>query len=181
MSCEDVSDDRLMEEAAAGDTAAFDRIVHRHQYRLQRFATRMFGGDTARGADLAVGVLIRLWEHRAVYQPSGRLGAWLLKTANRMCLDALSQARQSSQLEETTAKVEGPESCVERTVLARVVRDAVMELPESHRSVLILSVYEEMSYDEIAEALDISPGTVASRKSHAITMLRRRLAAWETR
>lgn len=56
-----------------------------------------------------------------------------------------------------------------------------MELPETHRSVLILSVYEELTYDEISEALEISAGTVASRKNHAIAMLKRRLAAWENR
>jgi len=66
-------------------------------------------------------------------------------------------------------------------VLAQAVRDAVVELPETHRGVLILSVYEDTSYGEIAAALEISPGTVASRKNHAVAMLRRRLAAWETR
>jgi len=174
-------DDRLMERAVSGDTAAFDRIVQRHQHRLQRFATRMLGGDQARGGDIAVGALLRLWESRHSYRPCGRLEAWLIKTANRMCLDALSRDPAAELLENDGPQVPSAQSCVERSVLARVVRDAVMELPTTHRNVLILSVYEELSYDEIAEALEISEGTVASRKNHAIAMLRRRLAAWETR
>jgi RNA polymerase sigma-70 factor (ECF subfamily) len=183
MSAENENDDRLMERAAAGDTDAFDRIVQRHQHRLQRFATRMLGGDQARGADVAVGALLRLWESRHSYRPCGKLGAWLLKAANRLCLDTLAHAQTVIALDDAAEAISDAtcQSCVEKTVLAHAVRYAVMDLPEAHRSVLILSVYEEMSYDEIAEALEISPGTVASRKSHAVAMLRRRLAAWETK
>jgi len=180
---DDESDDRLMERAAAGDSAAFDLIVRRHQHRLQRFATRMLGGDHAQGADLSVGAFIRLWETRFSYRPTGQLGAWLLRTTYRLCLDALCQTRPTPlrEAEPIPSPATGPESCVEQAAIARAVRDAVMELPETHRSVLILSVYEELTYDEISEALEISAGTVASRKNHAIAMLKRRLAAWENR
>jgi len=172
------NDDWLMDRAKAGDTAAFDRIVHRHQHRLQRFATRMLGGDQARGADIVVGAFLRLWESRAAYRPCGKLSAWLLRVANRLCLDSLAHTPTAEALALNLA-VES--HCLEESELALAVRLAVMELSEVHRSVLILSVYEEMSYDEIAEALEISPGTVASRKNHAIAALRRRLTAWETR
>ena len=141
----------------------------------------MLGGDQARGADAVLGSFLRLWESRSSFRPCGQLGAWLLKTTNRLCLDTISQSRPNERLDESRGSVAGPQSCVELTVLAQAVRDAVVELPETHRGVLILSVYEDTSYGEIAAALEISPGTVASRKNHAVAMLRRRLAAWETR
>jgi RNA polymerase sigma-70 factor (ECF subfamily) len=176
------SDDILMERAAMGSAEAFDQIVRRHQDRLQRFATRMLGGDSARGADIAVGALLRLWESRGAFQPCGQLGAWLLRTANRLCLDLLTRERPACPIDENEPDSRpGVQQGLELSARAQAVRDTVMELPETHRGVLVLSVYEGMSYQEIAESLEISMGTVASRKNHAVAMLRRRLAAWEDR
>jgi len=173
------SDDRLMERAAAGSTEAFDAIVRRHQHRLQRFSTRMLGGDAAKGADVAVGALIRLWESRASYQPCGKLESWLIRTANRLCLDQIEKQRPTVPLDlDKPSASMSAEALVEQDALAESVREAIAALPESHRAVLVLSVYEGMSYREVAEALDLSVGTVASRKNHAIAVLRRRLVGW---
>ena len=171
-------DDALMERSKAGDTAAFDALVRRHQHRLQRFAIRMAGGDSARGADVAVGAFLRLWERRHAYQPQGKLGAWLLQTAYRMLVDEARRDLTKREIEESIDPSEGIQTRLERTALAQAVRDAVTALPEPHRAVLVLSVYEGLSQSEIAEVLDIPPGTVASRKSYALEALRRRLAAW---
>ena len=175
------SDDSLMIRAASGDTTAFDAIVHRHQHSVQRFAARMLGGDAARGADVAVGAFLRLWEVRAAYRPCGKLSAWLIRTTYRLCLDTLGATQSAGQVDLSALcdTAEAPLILIERTALARAVRDAVMELPEPHRAVIILSAYEGMTYEQISEALDIPAGTVASRKNHAIAVLRRRLAAWE--
>ena len=164
-----------MERAKGGDAAAFDALVRRHQGRLQRFATRMAGGDAARGADVAVGALLRLWESRAAYRPEGKLGAWLLRTAYRMLADEARRFRPCADLGEAVV----PPARVERAALAQAVRDAVTALPEGQRAVVALTVYEGLSHDAVAEILGVPPGTVASRKSHALRTLRRRLAAWE--
>lgn len=168
-------DDALMERAKAGDTAAFDALVRRHQHRLQRFATRMAGGDAARGADVAVGALLRLWEARHTYRPVGKTEAWLLRTAYRMLVDEARRDRPVAELDEIAV----PPAPMERAALGEAVRDAVMDLPEGHRAVVVLSAYEGLGGDAIAEILGIPVGTVASRKSHALKTLRRRLAAWE--
>lgn len=172
-------DDALMERARGGDAGAFDAIVRRHQHRLQRFATRMAGGDAARGADVAVGAFLRLWEGRTAYRSEGKLGAWLLQTAYRLVVDESRREKPSVELGDETARVESAHIPVERSALAQAVREAVAALPEGHRAVVVLSHYEGLGYDEIAEALAISPGTVASRRSHAMKTLRRRLAAWD--
>jgi RNA polymerase sigma-70 factor (ECF subfamily) len=173
------SDDSLMNKAATGDPVAFDGIVRRHQHQLQRFATRMLGGDSARGADVAVGAFLRLWEKRTTFHAHGQSGAWLLKTAYHLCLDILACDRSKVDLDTEWPSPERIDSCVEKSALAQAIRDAVMELPMSHRAVIVLSVYEGLSYEEISQALDVSPGTVGSRKNHALTVLRRRLSAWD--
>lgn len=177
------NEDWLMERAASGDTQAFDQIVRIHQHRVQRFAIRMLNGDNARGADIAVTALLKLWECRHSYRPCGMLGAWLLRVTHRLCLDTIQQSRASSPASDAkeAATDNDYQLLFEESELSQAVRTAISDLPEAQRSVLILSVYEGLTYDEISEALDISPGTVASRKNLAIGVLRRRLAAWETR
>lgn len=172
-----MEDDALMERAKAGDAKAFDAIVRRHQDRLQRFATRMAGGDAARGADVTVGAFLRLWEARAAYRPEGRLGALLLRTAYRLILD--EARRDRPRVDADAWPDDSLPSLVERTALATAVRDAVAALPTPQRAVLVLTVYEGLSHDAVAEALDVPAGTVASRKHKALETLRRRLAAWE--
>lgn len=168
-------DDALMERAREGDAGAFDRIVRRHQGRLQRFATRMAGGDAARGADVAVGALLRLWESRHTYRPEGRLGALLLRTAYRLVLDEVRQNRPGESVHALAA----PETDFAGRAVAEAVRDAVSALPPEQRAVLVLTAYEGLDYHAVAHALGIPPGTVASRRHQALKTLRRRLAAWD--
>lgn len=172
-------DDVEMERAKAGDRVAFDTLVRRHQHRLQRFAIRMAGGDAARGADVTVGVFVRLWEGRAAYRPEGKLEAWLLRAAYRMIVDAARRERRSAALDECVDSRRDAHLAFERATHAEAIRQAIADLPEGQRAVVVLSVYEELTQEAIAEALGIPPGTVASRKAHALRTLRRRLAAWE--
>lgn len=175
---QDLSDDELMQRTAAGDRSSFDAIVQRHQHRLQRFASRMLDGDTDRGADVAVGTFIRLWEHRFGYQTCGQLSAWLLRTAYRLTVD-LRRNRQWDELGETSGTAPDTAGQIEEAAKVRAVREAVRSLDEPLRAVLILSVYEGFSYDQISQALEIPVGTVGSRRNVAIAHLRKRLAAWE--
>jgi RNA polymerase sigma-70 factor (ECF subfamily) len=173
------SDDRLMERAAQNDRAAFDVLVRRHQHRLQRFSSRMLGGDSSRGADVAVGALLRLWECRNLYRPAGKLESWLLKTAYRQCLDILAGGRSDGDIDDFADDgANAPHEQVERELMAEAVRGAVMQLPRAHRAVIVLAVYEGMSYEAVADALDIPIGTVASRKNNALAKMRQKLAAW---
>ena len=182
MSMDRWSDEELMARTKSGDTSAFDLIVRRYQDRLQQFATRMFGGDSSSGGDVVVGAFLRLWERRATFCMTGQLSGWLFKTTYRLCLDVLAVREPDQVLDFDEPETnEGPDELLERESLTESIRFAVMELPQSHRAVLILAIYEGMSYEEISANLGIPTGTVASRKNHALTILRRRLAAWETK
>ena len=171
-------DDALMERARTGDADAFDRIVRRHQGRLQRFATRMAGGDAARGADVAVGALLRLWESRHAYRPEGRLGSLLLRTAYRLVVDGARRDRGGESID-GLAHPDDPRDRVEGSALAGAVREAVVALPPGQRAVLVLTAYEGLDHETVAGILAIPPGTVASRRNRALKTLRRRLAAWD--
>lgn len=167
-----------MTRAANGDRTSFDAIVRRHQHRLQRFATRMLGGNADQGADVAVGTFLRLWEARAEFQPCGQVSGWLFRTAYRLSVD-VHRSQSWLELGEADAAGFGTVGEIERQELANAVREAVSSLDAPLRAVLILSAYEGLSYEQIAQALAIPVGTVGSRRNLAIRHLRKRLAAWE--
>ena len=173
----DLSDDELISRAAAGDKSSFDAIVRRYQHRVQRFASRMLGGDSDLGADVAVGAFLRLWESREGYRPCGQLSAWLLRTAYRLSVDLYRQERRQGPVPPDRTGDAPAE--IEQRALAQAVRGGLMSLGEPLRAVLILSVYEGFSYDQISQVLEIPIGTVGSRRNLAVKEMRKRLAAWE--
>jgi RNA polymerase sigma-70 factor, ECF subfamily len=164
---------RLMAKAGTGSREAFDTLVRAHQEWIQRFATRMLGGDSAEGSAVAVEAFVKLWQNRA--SVTGNVRPWLARAAYRLCLDVLRGRRLDCPDPDCITPAFQPE----KLALEEAVRRAVCELPESQRAVLILSVYEQMSYEEISAALSVPVGTVGSRKNLAIAELRRRLAGWE--
>lgn len=167
-------DHEWMTKAAAGDQLAFDRIVQAHQATLQRFATRMLGGDATTGADVTVAAFLRLWQGRHNYKPTGSVLGWLLKTAYRLCLDELRSSTEAEPLADEPSITADHE----QRSMAEAVKLAVLDLPEIQRAVIVLSTYEGLTYSQIAETLDIPEGTVASRRNAAITTLRQKLANW---
>ncbi len=167
----DRPDDALLSQAASGDTAAFGCLVTRHQAVLIGFSARMLGGDVSAGEDIAQETFLRLWRARETWKPEGKLRSWLLHTAFRLCLD--HQKKTMPSLLETDQQQHTPDP-----TLALSVKDALGALPETHRAVFLLSAYHGLTHEEIADALCLPPGTVASRKHHAIRHLRRALADW---
>jgi RNA polymerase sigma-70 factor (ECF subfamily) len=70
----------------------------------------------------------------------------------------------------------GPEHLAETKELGRIAQDAVAKMPAHHRAVLVLRAYHDLDYGEIADALEIEPGTVKSRLNRAREMLRHTLS-----
>ena len=173
-----MDDDALMRRAAGGDAQAFDVIVQAYQRRLVRFAARLLG-DSDAAQDAAQEAFLRLWRLRSHYQPRGCLQAYLLRTVRSICLDHTRAARPWEPLEEGVGgDAPDPATLAQGYGLADAVRQAVLSLPEPQRAVFLLSQYEELSYAEIADALECPVGTVASRKHQATEALQRKLSAW---
>lgn len=169
----------LVERTQSNDRRAFDEIVRRYQHRLQSYAARMLLGDSSTASDLAVEALVRLWERRHEYRHCDRLASWLYRTTHRLVLDELSRTRVQASLDSTFPDHQNVHQIVEVGVQAQAAKEAVSQLSIHLRTVFILSIYQEMSYQEIADALEISPGTVASRKHEAVQILRQKMLAWK--
>jgi len=161
--------------APPGNTDAFGCLVRRYQARVIGYAARMLGGDLNAGADIAQDAFVRVWQDRARYVPQGKFASYLLHIAHRLCLDKLRE--RESKHGELTEK-HHPATNANEVEIAVAVRESVMMLAPDIRAVFLLYEYAGFSYAEIADALGVPMGTVASRKHAAVQTLRESLAPW---
>ncbi|MES2464770.1 MAG: sigma-70 family RNA polymerase sigma factor [Armatimonadota bacterium] len=163
----------------------FRCLVLQYQRRITAFATRMLGGDAATAQDVAQETFLALWRQQVRddgrYPLPDHIDRYLLRIAHNRCLDLLRVRRDTAYLDperDATDSATGPEKMAQASSLGEAVRDAVSLLSEGQRSVFILSHYDGLRYQEIADLLDCPIGTVASRKSQAVATLRLLLKAW---
>lgn len=183
--CPDPSLD-LVRAAKAGDQAAFARIVGEYQRAVFAIAYRMTY-DGAAAEDLTQEVFLRVWRKLDTFRLGEPLKPWLLRVATRVCINALKKRRpapmptvgdeddQGEPLEVPSALPDASEAAAKAEVATHLER-AIAELPDDYRLVVTLRHVEELSYEEIAAALDLPLGTVKVRLFRARERLRRSLA-----
>lgn len=169
---------QLIEACRSGDREAFRSLIALHQDRVHRVA-RAFAGDEAAARDIAQDVFVKLWRGLPAFRGDAALSTWLHRLVVRACLD---EHRRRRRLLPLFAAVRGraadcPLRAASRGEEAAIVRAAVASLPPRLRVAVVLRHFEELSYAEMAAALDCSPGTVASRLSRGHALLAERLAA----
>lgn len=172
--------DDLLTRALLGDKDAFACVVKTHEGRLYRFACRMVGShDAAR--DIVQDALIRLWQSRERYRPQGSDIAYLLRILRNACFDHVRANKNWDHVRLEEDIRDTSPSCEEAAfagALSDALGQALLCLTEAQRVVFVLSEYEGMTYQEIADVLGCPPGTVASRKYAAAEALRKELRPW---
>jgi RNA polymerase sigma-70 factor, ECF subfamily len=182
---EDAEDVRLMALAGAGDTAAFEQLVERHQRLVVGTVGRMLGGQSD-AEDIAQQVFVRVWKNAKRYVPQAKFTTWLLQITRNLVFNELRRRSRHPQVplqgetdeEERPLKDEAaiaPDASLLTAELQKAVDAAIARLPEAQRMAVILRRYEELSYEEIAETLDQSVSAVKSLLFRARTELRENL------
>jgi RNA polymerase sigma-70 factor (ECF subfamily) len=185
---EDAEDVRLMQLVARGDTGAFEEIIERHQTLVAGTAARMLGSNSD-VEDIAQQVFIRVWKSARRYVPRAKFTTWLLKITRNLVFNELRRAKRRALVplqsdpgdEEVPLKDEtnpAPDASLLEAELQRAIEEAIMQLPESQRMALVLRRYEQLSYEQIAEVLDLSVPAVKSVLFRARTELRARLSKY---
>jgi RNA polymerase sigma factor (sigma-70 family) len=169
-------------DAVASSVAQPDRfgaVFDRYHGAIWAYLARSAGQDAA--DELAGDVFVAAFTNRHRYDPaSGTVRAWLYGIAmNLLRTRWRSDARRARALERVAAGGGAPASPMDAADDAldgrrqlQQVREAMARLTEPHREVLILFVWERLSYDEIASALGVEVGTVRSRLARARSELR---------
>lgn len=166
-----------------GSAAAFEPLVRAHERRAIALATALLG-DADDAADAVQDAFVRAYRALGRLDEGSDFGAWFRTILRNRCRDRLRSAprRREVRLDARAAAERQStdavgSAAIEAAELADAVRRALGRLAPDQREVLTLKEIEDMSYAEIARALGIPPGTVASRLHHARMALRRAVEA----
>lgn len=159
-----------------GDQKAFACLVEKYQRPIYNLAGQMLGfGEDAR--DLTQEVFLQIYRHLGRFKRDCRFSTWVYRIASNLTVDWIRKRRRQVRSLEYNEVV--PEPTPEEAYLekegARRVRDLLDSLPEKYRLALVLHYYHHLSYDEIAETLEVSRRTVESRLYRGRTMMRERI------
>ena len=186
---EDAEDVRLMRLVGRGDTSAFENLVERHQSLVTGTVARMLGSNSD-VEDIAQQVFIRVWKSARRYVPRAKFTTWLLKITRNLVFNELRRSKRRGHVPlQSDPGGEGhpplkdetnpaPDASLLESELQQTIEEAIMQLPESQRMALVLRRYEQLSYEQIAEVLDLSVPAVKSVLFRARTELRSRLSKY---
>jgi len=169
-------DTTLMVRVAAGDLAAFEEVMHRNQAGAWALAWRCLG-DAAEAQDIVQEAFLRIYRAASRYRPTARFHTYLYRVVTRLCLDwrAKKHPDYTGALSSVPDSSRGPEALASQSELSDAVRKCLAALPMNQRLAITLRHYEGMSYDEIAEILNLSAKAVDSLLQRARAALRPRL------
>ena len=185
---DDAEDVRLMRSVATGDTNAFESLIERHQALVAGTVARMLGSN-ADVEDIAQQVFIRVWKSAGRYVARAKFTTWLLKITRNLVFNEMRRTKRHPHLpvqidpesEEIPLKDEQtttPDATLLQGELQEAIENAITLLPDTQRMALVLRRYEELSYEEIADVLDLSVPAVKSLLFRARTELRERLKSY---
>jgi RNA polymerase sigma-70 factor (ECF subfamily) len=171
---------RFLDRLRAGDAPAFEELVMTYQHRVFGVALRMLG-NRAEAEEVAQEAFVRA--HRALgdFRGDAKLSTWLYAITSRLCLNRLAsgERRLTRQGEESLLRLSDagprPDAALERRELETALGRAIAELPEDRRIVVVLRDIEGLSYEEIAQVLELELGTVRSRLHRARADLKEKL------
>jgi RNA polymerase sigma-70 factor (ECF subfamily) len=185
---EDAEDVRLMRLVSRGDTNAFEELIERHQALVAGTVARMLSSNSD-VEDIAQQVFIRVWKSARRYVPRAKFTTWLLKITRNLVFNELRRTKRHAHVplqseagpEDPPLKDEtnlAPDASLLESELQRTIEEAILQLPETQRLALVLRRYEQLSYEQIAEVLDLSVPAVKSVIFRARSELRSRLSKY---
>lgn len=164
-------------EIKDGDREAFRKVFEKYYLRLHRFVWG-YVNSKAVAEGLVQDLFTTLWEQRKQITIEHSIKAYLFRSARNKSIDWLRHKKvkdewreEKKQLNKQKEQADMSKRLHDKQMLAEV-KQAISQMPDRRREVFMLSRYEDMTYKEIAEFLDISPSTVETHMSKALAELR---------
>jgi RNA polymerase sigma-70 factor (ECF subfamily) len=181
----DLTDEQIVERAVREDPNAFGEIVRRWERKIFALCFGMLGReDEAR--DAAQETFIAAYRNLSGFRGDARVSSWLHRIAVNQCLT--TKRRERSRAEDliddengeedrvfVASPLSSPAKKVEKTERVNLVRQAVTTLPTDLRQVIVMKEFEEMTFQEISDTLELPLSTVKSRLYTALKQLRMKL------
>jgi RNA polymerase sigma-70 factor (ECF subfamily) len=178
------SDDELMRLASAGQRAAYEALVRRHQARLRAYCARWCGSAVA-GDDLAQECFVEVWERRSGYVAQGKFKSYLFQIAANRCKNQVrSEQRARAATDAGGAHVHAEPPGSDRFAIAQRqerLQHGLSKLSDVQREAVLLRYSAELDYGEIASLLGVPEPTLRSRVFLGLIKLRRLLRVEQTR
>jgi RNA polymerase sigma-70 factor, ECF subfamily len=175
----DLSEADLVAACLSGQNGAFDVIVERHRRAVYQLCYR-FVGNHEDASDLSQDVFLRAYRGLRSFRGRSSLATWLYRIGVNVCLNRVSVKKPGNEpieaRQHVDTRTESPSERLMSAERAARVRAAIAQLPRKQRAALILRMYQEMSHQEIAEAVGSSVGAVKANVFHALQNLKKRLA-----
>jgi RNA polymerase sigma-70 factor (ECF subfamily) len=178
---EPLIDERVIKDCQQGDREAFRLLFEAYKDRVFSVAVYSFHGDRTAAADVTQQIFLKLMTSIGQFRGESQFSTWLHRLVVNTCIDEQRRRKHHLGFSEAvglrpTGEPKPPERRYERKELADSVKSAISELKPKFRMPVLLKYVEGLSYEEIADALGCSKGTVASRLNRGHKELARRLA-----
>lgn len=182
----ELSDDQIIERTLAGETDAFSLLVRRWERQIYGLSLRLLGREED-ARDVCQETFLAAFRNLRKFRGEAKFSSWLYRIALNAChsrmrrragaaeesLDAEDGAGRRHEPADTGA--ESLSDALHREERARIVRRALQTLPAEMRQVIVMKEYEELTFAEIAEILQVPVSTVKSRVYTGLQQLRARL------
>jgi len=180
-----VEERAVIDRVLSGEGEAFELLVLKNQRKIYNLCYRMTGNPED-ASDLTQEAFLKAYQNLARFKGESSISLWMYCLASNACIDHLRREKRREKRSLTVIDETGevaelelsderftPEGELERRQVIEGIEQGLQTLTEEHRQILILREINELSYDEIADILKLSAGTVKSRISRARVILRK--------
>ena len=178
------TDEELVASSLAGDRSAFDQLVLRWDRKIQGAIYRLIGSEEE-ARDLCQEAFLKAYRGLGAFKGEARFSSWLYQIALNLCRDRMRRRRGRTLVSLDALEADGQApvlreeanalDLVEARDLQQRVKAAVLALADEQREVIVLKEYEGLTFQEIAEVLDLPVSTVKTRLYRGLDRLRERL------
>ncbi|KJF27839.1 RNA polymerase subunit sigma-24 [Clostridium aceticum] len=167
-------EDVLIEKARRGDIESFELLIEAYQKKAFNIAYRILG-NLEDANDVTQEALVKVYRSIHNFKGNSSFSTWLYSIVNNVCIDFIrknkkakllyidGQQEQGAYTKELPDEMNTPECLFEKNEVKRMVHDAINQLNYEQRTIIVLRDIQGFSYQQIAEMLEISVGTVKSR------------------
>ncbi len=164
----------LVAQAQDGDTEAFGKIYDEFLTPVYRYVVFRFPKELAE--DLVADIFVKAWEKLYTYKPQKNVpfSAWLFRIARHVVIDAYRSQRGFDEIPENVTDEthwSKPDQKANHSLIMKIVRKAMNELPRRYRETLLLSYVSELTTQEVAQSMRISEGSVRILRFRALKKL----------
>ena len=165
----------IIKQVLEGDVNAFEGLVKEYEKNVYNLARRMTG-DPEDAADMAQDAFIKAYNSLGSFRGDSKFSVWLYRIVSNLCLDFLRSRKRRPTVSLSVENDEGedmefeiadesqsPETLLEQKLTREAVRRGLDSLPPEQRQILLLREIQGLSYEEIAQVLELETGTVKSR------------------